>query len=173
MGITQVGSGETEGFEEGLDLEYHDAAEHPNVLEPEGNMRESVLSHGGCGSSSLRKRIELLNNPERKAPATCHSGPKMENRSGPSQEVHLLNTFLQLLTSDIGLSESMEVTPIPSSSSSPSILHNPLQVMSPNLVAGSASADPPPMREMETEAGVQASTGQWNECTPSVARRGH
>ena len=78
MGITQVGSGETEGFEEGvdLDLEYHDAAEDPNVLEPEGNKRESVLSHGGCGSSSLREYIDLLNNPERKAPATCHSGPK-------------------------------------------------------------------------------------------------
>ena len=47
MGITQVGSGETEGFEEGFDLEYHDAAEDPNVLEPEGNMRESVLSSRG------------------------------------------------------------------------------------------------------------------------------
>ena len=72
MGITQVGSGETEGFEEGIDLEYHDAAEDPNVLEPEENTREAVLSHGGCGSSSLRECIELLNNP------TCHSGPKME-----------------------------------------------------------------------------------------------
>ena len=53
MGITQVGSGETEGFEEGTDLVHHDAAEDPNVLEPEDNMREAVLSHGGCGSSSL------------------------------------------------------------------------------------------------------------------------
>ena len=87
MGITQVGSWETEGSEEGvdLDLEYHDAAEDPNVLESEGNKRESVLSHRGCGSSSLRECIALLNNPERKAPATCHSGPKMENRSGPPQ----------------------------------------------------------------------------------------
>ena len=33
MGITQVGSGEAEGFEEGNDLVYHDAAEDPNVLE--------------------------------------------------------------------------------------------------------------------------------------------
>ena len=85
MGITQVGSGEAEGFDEGLDLEYHDAAEDPNVLEPEGYTREPVLSRGGCGSSSLRECIELLNNLERKAPATCHSGPKMENRSGPPQ----------------------------------------------------------------------------------------
>ena len=44
MGITQVGSGETEGFEEGTDLVYHDAAEDPNVLESEENSREAVLS---------------------------------------------------------------------------------------------------------------------------------
>ena len=84
MGITQVGSGEPEGFEEGNDLAYHDAAE-PNVLELEENTREAVLSHGGCGSSSHRECIEVLNNPQRKSPATCHSGPKMENRSGPPQ----------------------------------------------------------------------------------------
>ena len=83
MGITRVGSGEAEGFDEGLDLEYHDAAEDPNVLESGENMQEPVLPHGGCGSSSLRECIELLNNTERKALATCHSGPKMENRSGP------------------------------------------------------------------------------------------
>ena len=95
MGITQVGSGEAEGLEEGLDLEYHDAAEDPNVLEPEEQMREPVLSHGGCGSSSLRECIELLNNTERKAPATCHSGPKMENRSGPPQvPLFLVPTYL-------------------------------------------------------------------------------
>ena len=85
MGITQVDSGETEGFDEGLDLEYHDATEDPNVLEPVEPMREPVLSHGGCGSSSLRECIELLNNTERNASATCHSGAKMENRSGPRQ----------------------------------------------------------------------------------------
>ena len=72
MGITQVGSGETEGFEEGTDLVYHDAAEDPNALESEENTREAVLSHGGCGSSSLRECIELLNNPQRKSLATCH-----------------------------------------------------------------------------------------------------
>ena len=97
MGITQVGSGEAEGFEEGLDLEYHDAAEDPNVLEPEGHTWESVLSHGGCGSSSLRECIELLNNTERKAPATCHSGPKMENRSGPPQFWGFVGDFRVLL----------------------------------------------------------------------------
>ena len=73
MGITQVGSEEAEGFDEGLDLVYHDAAEDPTVLEPEEQLRKPVLSHGGCGSSSLRECIELMSNLEHKAPATCHS----------------------------------------------------------------------------------------------------
>ena len=85
MGITQVGSGETEGFDEGTDLVYHDAAEDPNVLETGDTMRETALSHGGCGSSSLRECIELLNNPLHKSSAPWHSGANMENRSGPSQ----------------------------------------------------------------------------------------
>ena len=85
MGITQVSSGETEGFEEGVDLVYHDAAEDPNVLEPSDQPQETVLSHGGCGSSSLRECIELLNNSQRKSPAPWHSGATRENRSGPSQ----------------------------------------------------------------------------------------
>ena len=33
IGVTQVDPRETEGFDEGLDLEYHDASEDPNVLE--------------------------------------------------------------------------------------------------------------------------------------------
>ena len=76
---------ETEGFDEGLDLEYHDATENPCVLEPVEPMQKSVLSHGGCGSSSLRECIELLNNTERNAPATLHSRVKMENTSDPLQ----------------------------------------------------------------------------------------
>ena len=63
-----------------------------------------------------------------------------------------LPSVVNRATSENGLSESIDVTPIPRSSSSPSILRNPPQVMSPNLVAGSASADPPPLREPETEA---------------------
>ena len=74
MGITQVESGDAEGFEEGLDLEYHDATEDPGVSEPVDSTRKPVLSHGGCGSSSLRECIELLNNTERNAPAALHSG---------------------------------------------------------------------------------------------------
>ena len=93
MGITQVSSGETEGFEEGTDIVYHDAAEDPNVLESTDQPQETVLSHGGCGSSSLRECIGLLNNPQRKSPATCHSGANMENRSGPPQ-------FLRSLVQD-------------------------------------------------------------------------
>ena len=85
MGITQVGSGETEGFEEGTDLVYHDAVEDPNVLESEENLREVGLSHGSCGSPSLGECIELLNSSLHKSPATCHSGAEMENRSGPPQ----------------------------------------------------------------------------------------
>ena len=85
MGITQVGSGKTEGFEEGTDLVYHDAAEDPNVLETGDTTRETVLSQGGCGSSSLRECIELLNNPLHKSSAPWHSGANMEKRSGPPQ----------------------------------------------------------------------------------------
>ena len=85
MGITQVESGDAEGFEEGLDLEYHDATEGPCVSGPVESTRKSVLSHGGCGSSSLRECIELLNNTERNAPATLHSGVKTEKSSDPLQ----------------------------------------------------------------------------------------
>ena len=86
VGITQVDPRETEGFDEGLDLEYHDATEDPSVLEPVEPMQKSVLSHGGCGSSSLRECIELLNNTERNAPATLDSRVKMENTSDPLQK---------------------------------------------------------------------------------------
>ena len=80
MGITQVDPREAEGFEEGLDLEYHDASENPSVPEPSDSMHKSVFSHGGCGSSSLRECIELLNNIERNAPATLHfEGQEGEN----------------------------------------------------------------------------------------------
>ena len=77
-----------EGCDEGLDLEYHDATDDPGVLEPVEPMQKSVLSHGGCGSSSLRECIGLLNNTERNAPATLHSRVKMENASDPLQNPH-------------------------------------------------------------------------------------
>ena len=65
--------------------------------------------------------------------------------------------------SERGLSESMETIPILRSSSSPSILHNPSQVMSPNLVAGSASTGAPSASGIEQNTGVQAILQQWQE----------
>ena len=78
MGITQADPREAERFEEGLDLEYHDASENPPVQEPSDSMRKS-----GCGSSSLRECIELLNNTERNTPVALHSGVKKEKTSDP------------------------------------------------------------------------------------------
>ena len=85
MGITQVDPREAEGFDEGLDLEYHDASENPSVPEPSDSMPKSVLSHGCCGSSSLRECIELLNNTERNAPATLHSSLGSRRRKHPTR----------------------------------------------------------------------------------------
>ena len=103
MGITQVDPRETEGFDEGLDLEHHDASEDPNVLEPVSVKQEPGLSHGGCGSSSLRECIELLANTERNAPATLHSGANKDSTSGPPQvmspNVEESQTTAQTITS--------------------------------------------------------------------------
>ena len=65
--------------------------------------------------------------------------------------------------SERGVDESVETIPILRSSSSPSILHQPSQVMSPNLVAGSASNAVPSGSAMDTDAGVQAILQQWQE----------
>ena len=81
MGITQVDPREAERFEEGLDLEYHDASEDP----PRQNESETGASHGGCGSSSLRECIELLNTNIRNAPATLHSGIESREFTDPQQ----------------------------------------------------------------------------------------
>ena len=78
MGITQVDPREAERFEEGLDSECHDATEEPpdtNRPEPE---HMPCFSHGGCGSSSLRECIELLNQTRSTSPAALHSGVKTE-----------------------------------------------------------------------------------------------
>ena len=65
--------------------------------------------------------------------------------------------------SERGLSESMETIPIPRSSSSQSIIQNSPQVMSANLVAGSASYASPSGSGVEADAGVQAILQQWQE----------
>ena len=58
----------------------------------------------------------------------------------------------------------METVPILRSNSSPSIIQNPAQVMSPNLVAGSASNATPSGSGMDTDAGVQAILQQTVQC---------
>ena len=86
MGITQMDPGEAERFEEGLDSEYHDAAEEPtdtNKPEPE---HMPCFSHGGCGSSSLQECLDLLNQTRSNSPAPCHSGVKSGKSSDPLQE---------------------------------------------------------------------------------------
>ena len=55
---------EAERFEEGLDFEYHDASENHRFQEHQ-NLRTCLASHGGCGGSSLRECVELLNNTKR------------------------------------------------------------------------------------------------------------
>ena len=80
---------EAERFEEGLDLEYHDASESPHNSETPEPSHMPSFSHGGCGSSSLRECIELLNNTRRNAPATLHSGVKDEKLSDPQHANYL------------------------------------------------------------------------------------
>ena len=86
MGITQVDPREAERFEEGLDSEYHDASEGPidtTKSEPE---HMPCFSHGGCGSSSLRECLELLNQTRSNSPAPCRSGVKTGKTSDPLQK---------------------------------------------------------------------------------------
>ena len=67
-------------------------------------------------------------------------------------------------TSENGFDESLGVTPIPRSNSSPSILKNPIQVVSPNLAAGSASSASHPLRDPDIDASTaQAILQQWAE----------
>ena len=65
--------------------------------------------------------------------------------------------------SDRGYDDSTETIPIVRANSSPSIIQVPTQVMSPNLVAGSASSAQPMGSGTDTEAGVQAILQQWQE----------
>ena len=65
--------------------------------------------------------------------------------------------------SDRGFDDSAETIPIARASSSPSIIQVPKQVMSPNLVAGSASNANPVGSSADTDAGVQAILQQWQE----------
>ena len=82
MGITRVGTKEAERFEEDLDsTEYHDATEEPTRKEeseePQLPLMPGGIS-GGCGSSSLKECIELLNATVRNSPAPLDSGAGSE-----------------------------------------------------------------------------------------------
>ena len=70
------------GFEEDLDsTEYHDATEEPTRKEeseePQLPLKPGGIS-GGCGSSSLKECIELLNATVRNSPAPLDSGAGSE-----------------------------------------------------------------------------------------------
>ena len=106
MGITQVDPREADSVEEGLNLEYHDASENSSVPEPPDLVPKPDFSHGGCGSSSLRECIELLNNTEHNAPAALHSRVKKENRSDPRQ-VMSPNVEEKQITAQVTTSGSM------------------------------------------------------------------
>ena len=69
-------------------------------------MPKPDFSHGGCGSSSLRECLELLNNTERNAPAALHSRVKKENRSDPRQ-VMSPNVEEKQITAQVTTSGSM------------------------------------------------------------------
>ena len=80
-----------------------------------------------------------------------------------SSSFEMIPSATDRAASERGLSESMETVPILRSSFSPSIIQNPSQVMSPNLVAGSAPNATPSGSGVETDAGVQAILQQWEE----------
>ena len=90
MGITRVGTGEAEGFDEELDsTEYHDAndaTEEPirkEETETDSQVQTSTGFQGGYGSSSLKECIELLNTTNRNTPAPLDSG--IGDSAGPPQ----------------------------------------------------------------------------------------
>ena len=102
----------------------------------------------------------------------CSSPISGQNRAHPytrvgnavgSSSFEVVPSVVDRAASERGLSESMETIPILRSSSSPSILHGPSQVVSPNLVAGSASNVAPSESGIETDVGVQAILQQWQE----------
>ena len=61
-------------------------------------------------------------------------------------------------TSATGFDESIDLAPIARTNSSPGILHNPMQAMSPNLVARSASLASHPTRSL-----ISSVAQQWAE----------
>ena len=85
MGITQVDPEVARKVEGGLDAEYHDATKHPEDHNVTDAQCAPDSSHGGCGSSSLRECLELLNYNRRNCLATLHSGVEDDKTVDPSQ----------------------------------------------------------------------------------------
>ena len=83
MGITQVEPREAERFEEGIEPEFQDAEEVGTGETGEGletGIHESGAFHGGFGSATLQECLDRINQSRTDAPATCHSGVKIEGR---------------------------------------------------------------------------------------------
>ena len=76
MGITRLDSRDADGFEQGLEGQFHDPIEE-SVSGPTETERpahhESGFRHGGHGSSSLQECLRLLSQAS-STPAPCHSG---------------------------------------------------------------------------------------------------
>ena len=76
---------ESERFEEGLDSEYHDAAEEPADTDKPEPEHMSCFSHGVCGSSSSRECLDLLSQTMSNSPAPCYSRVKIGKTSDALQ----------------------------------------------------------------------------------------
>ena len=94
-------------------------------------------------------------------PQRAHPYTPVGNAVG-SSSFEMVPSARPRAASDRGLNDSADTIPIVRANSSPSIIQVPTQVMSPNLVAGSASSAHP-VGSGDTEAGVQAILQQWQE----------
>ena len=81
--------------------------------------------------------------------------------TGGSSSFEYVPSNTNRAASEIGLNESMEVTPVTRPSSSPSLLRNPRQVMSPNLVAGRA-LDLKQMSNLQSQSTILVTLGWLN-----------
>ena len=87
MGITRVEPREAERFEEGIEPEFQDAEEVRTGETGEGLETETRVGvfHGGIGSATLQERLDRINQSRTDAPATCHSGVKVEDSPNTPQ----------------------------------------------------------------------------------------
>ena len=95
-------------------------------------------------------------------PQRAHPYTPVGNAVG-SSSFELVPPVRARAASERGFDDSVETVPIARANSSPSIIQDPTQVMSPNLVAGSASDTNPVGSGADTDAGVQAILQQWQE----------